>query len=83
MLDISKKIVTDEEGTPVAVQIDYSDWEQIEEQLRSSPEAKESGSSFESTLEMTRDIWTGEDGLTYQRQIRSEWEQRGNADTES
>ena len=82
MLDISKKIVTDEEGTPVAVQIDYADWARIEEQLRSSG-LGESGSSFESTLEMTRDIWTAGDGLAYQRKIRSEWGRSGEADTTS
>lgn len=83
MLDITKKIVTDEEGTPVAVQINYADWERIEEQLRTSSESEEPNSSFESVLDTTRDIWTAEGGLAYQRQIRSEWEQRGNTDTDA
>lgn len=82
MIDISKKIVTDEEGTPVAVQIDYADWERIEEQLQSSSEETESSSRFESTLDRTRGLWTAEEGLTYQRKIRSEWEQRGTEDTD-
>ena len=81
MLDVSKKIVTDEEGTPVAVQIDYADWERIEEQLRSGPDDPES--SFESTLNMTRDIWPAGDGLAYQRKIRSEWGRGGEVDTTS
>ena len=82
MLDISKEIVTDEAGTPVAVQIDYADWERIEERLRSS-DPNESGSSFESTLAMTRDIWTAGDGLAYQRKIRSEWGRSGETNPDS
>ena len=83
MFDVSKKIVTDEEGTPVAVQINYADWERIEEKLRTASESEEPNSSFASALKMTRNIWTAEEGLTYQRQIRSEWEQRGNTDTDA
>jgi len=74
--DISKKIVTDENGTPVAVQIDYADWKRIEAEFQSSSKSEESNSNFSSALDMTRNIWTGEEGLMYQRNIRSEWEQK-------
>ena len=33
MFEIQKKIVTDENARPIAVQIDYSDWLEIERQL--------------------------------------------------
>lgn len=74
---IRKKIVTDEESRPVAVQIDYEDWLEIERVLGSRE--KESGpdkSSYEELLEKTSRSWTGGDGLEYQIRIREEWDER-------
>lgn len=74
---IRKKIVTDEESRPVAVQIDYEDWLEIERALGSRE--KESGpdkSSYEGLLEKTSGSWAGGDGLEYQIRIREEWDER-------
>jgi predicted HTH domain antitoxin len=37
MLTIKKKIVIDEQNTPIAVLIDYQDWQKIEQQLGDTP----------------------------------------------
>jgi hypothetical protein len=75
---IRKKIVTDEDSRPVAVQIDYEDWLEIERLLESSgaekPEAGES--RYQELLEKTSRSWTGGDGLEYQIRIREEWDDR-------
>jgi len=42
MLTISKKILTDEAMRPIAVQIDYQDWLDIERQLTSLSESLQS-----------------------------------------
>ncbi len=77
---IRKKIVTDEDARPVAVQIDYEDWLEIERLLeKQQPEEKPTGDQqddFEALLEKTRGIWTGGDGLEYQIKIREEWDHR-------
>lgn len=79
MRPIEKKIVTDEQGQPVAVQIDYADWLAIERQLREETPAPEEDVSmselpFDQLLESTQGIWTQGDGLEYQRRIRAEWD---------
>jgi hypothetical protein len=72
MLDISKKIVMDEEGTPVAVQIDYSDWEEIEKVLRNQPSVPtDEDDGFEQALTASRNTWAAGDGLEHQRRLRS------------
>ncbi len=75
---IRKKIVTDEDSRPVAVQIDYEDWLEIERLLEVSgaerPEA--GGSKYRELLEKTRGGWKGGDGLEYQIRIREEWDDR-------
>ena len=47
MLDVKKRIVTNEDGQPVAVQVDYTDWLKIERQL------EESSSTPKSAADMT------------------------------
>ena len=78
MRTIRKKIVTDEESRPVAVQIDYGDWLEIE-RLLESREVEEPGpgkSRYEDLLEETSHSWTAGDGLEYQIRIREEWDDR-------
>lgn len=78
MRTIRKKIVTDEESRPVAVQIDYGDWLEIERLLESravgGPEPR--GSRYEDLLAETSRSWTAGDGLEYQTRIREEWDDR-------
>jgi hypothetical protein len=68
MRAIRKRIVTDESSRPVAVQIDYEDWLEIERSLASSP-ADESAniSRFRGSVRLT------EDPIAYQNRIRGEW----------
>jgi hypothetical protein len=68
---IQKKLVTDENHKPVAVQIDYDDWLEIEQQLGLPAEPENprhtDWSKYRGTLRLT------EDPLEYQRRIRDEW----------
>lgn len=70
MHHIHKKIVTDETMHPVAVQIDYADWLEIEKLLRVKKAIKKIAhlSHFAGTIKLT------EDPLEYQSRIRGEWE---------
>lgn len=67
---VARKLVTDEEMRPVAVQIDYADWLEIEQRLTLPHPLRES-------TDLARHIgkldWPV-DGLEYQRQMRSEWD---------
>jgi len=78
MRTIRKKIVTDEGSRPVAVQIDYEDWLEIERLLeaRGAEEATADKSRYRELLEKTRGGWEGGDGLEYQIRIREEWNDR-------
>lgn len=75
MKPIRKKLVMDEDHRPVAVQIDYEDWLEIEQRL--GLKAPEAATQDQPTLEemaaAVRPHWTGGDGLDYQRRIREEW----------
>ncbi len=76
---IKKKIVTDEERNPVAVQIDYEDWLEIErllEEVRKAEESEIGKSRFKDLLEKTRGTWRHGDGLEYQVRLREEWDDR-------
>ncbi|HEX5165833.1 MAG TPA: hypothetical protein VFV93_10595 [Thermomicrobiales bacterium] len=70
MIAIRKKIVTDETNQPVAVQIDYEDWLEIEKllSLQTDKHLLTDLSEFRGVLKMT------EDALEYQRRIRAEWD---------
>lgn len=69
---IKKKIVTDEEARPVAVQIDYEDWIEIERML----EAREPEDDFDELADDLGKKWKHGDGLEYQIRIREEWDHR-------
>jgi hypothetical protein len=66
---IQKKLVTDENHKPVAVQIDYDDWLEIERQLGLNNDEQPATdlSEFRGFLTLT------EDPVEYQRRIRDEW----------
>ena len=68
MHPIKRQIVTDESMKPVAVIIDYSDWEKTEAMLHNIPEANQSTdlSSFAGSIALPVDP------LAYQNQIRTE-----------
>lgn len=73
MRDIHKKIITDDQKRPVAVQIEYADWVEIEKQLSQSQSPATDAhptdlSSFVGTMR-----W-GQDGVDYQRRVREEWD---------
>lgn len=69
MRTIRKKIVTDEAQQPVAVQIDYSDWLEIERALSLRGEAPQAAdlSRYSGIISLP------EDPLAYQVRVRSEW----------
>jgi hypothetical protein len=67
---IRKKIVTDEAMNPVAVQIDYKDWLEIERLLT----CVQAHGNLEELLSKTKGIWQKGDGLSYQENIRKEWD---------
>ena len=70
VLEIRKKIITDENMQPLAVQIDYSDWVKIERALDQSPNGK---GPTDLSRHVGRLVWPI-DGLEYQRQVRGEWD---------
>jgi hypothetical protein len=85
MRPIEKKIVTDEAGQPVAVQIDYADWLEIERWIREAnsdqvADSSTSEPSFDELLEDTQGIWTQGNGLEYQRRLRAEWDRPWDSD---
>jgi hypothetical protein len=70
MQPINKKIVTDEAMRPVAVLIDYQDWQRIEKILQTYQSEQQSNidlNRFAGTINLTQDP------LEYQQQIRNEW----------
>ena len=70
MHPIKKQLVTDESMQPVAVIIDYNDWQDIEAILKSVSEASKVTdlSSFADSISLVLDP------LVYQEQIRNEWQ---------
>ena len=69
MREIKTKIIADENKQPVAVQIDYGDWQEIERELRLIANGKEVDlSRYSGKIEIS------EDPLTYQQRIRAEWQ---------
>jgi hypothetical protein len=69
MQPINKKIVTDEAMRPVAVLIDYQDWQRIEKILQTYQSEQQSNidlNRFAGTINLTQDP------LEYQQQIRNE-----------
>ncbi|MEH1834015.1 MAG: hypothetical protein V7L29_18560 [Nostoc sp.] len=69
MLPFKKKIVTDEAMCPVAVLIDYQDWQQIEKilEVHQSQQKQEFNlNQYAGIIQLTQDP------LEYQQQIRDE-----------
>jgi hypothetical protein len=69
MRTIRKKVIIDESSRPIAVQIDYQDWLEIEQSLNLPSQrtpamalARHAGS-----------IALGEEPLAYQKRVRGEW----------
>src|SRR5437762_3409045 len=72
MLSIRKQIVTDEDMRPVAVQIAYDDWLEIERQLGL-------GVPKPGLTNLGRHrggLMLPEDALEYQRRVRDKWRSR-------
>jgi PHD/YefM family antitoxin component YafN of YafNO toxin-antitoxin module len=69
MKPIQKKIVTDESMRPVAVLIDYQDWQAIEKIIAAHEQQNPAATlaEFAGTIQLTTDP------LEYQQQIRDEW----------
>jgi hypothetical protein len=70
MLHFKKQIVTDESMRPVAVLIDYQDWQKIEQLLEAyelQEKEKVNLSKYAGVINLTVDP------LEYQQQIRDEW----------
>ena len=65
MKPIKKQIVTDEAMNPVAVLINYQDWQEIEKILE--PYQQQDIAPYEGKVNLTLDP------LEYQQQIRDEW----------
>ncbi len=69
MLDVIKRIITDENDRPIAVQVDYGDWVRIEQELRLNGGQKPPTNL---AVHAGRVDWPV-DGLDYQRSVRGEW----------
>ncbi|NES00994.1 MAG: hypothetical protein F6J86_45760 [Symploca sp. SIO1B1] len=67
MLDVKKQIVTDEAMRPVAVLIDYQDWQKIEKLLENF---EWSGKEEFDIAKYAGAIKLGKDPLEYQQEIR-------------
>ena len=69
MRPIRKKIVTDENSQPVAVQIVWADWLEIEQSLGSPIRAGKAASlsSYAGSISLT------EEPLAFQTRLRAEW----------
>ena len=66
-MNIKKKILTDENNKPVAVQIDYNDWLECEKLLNIKSAKAADLAEFSGTIALT------EDPLAFQQRIRDEW----------
>lgn len=69
MKTIHKKMVTDERMRPVAVQIDYEDWLEIERELGLT----DAGPSITDLSRYSGILKLSEEPLKYQEQVRGEW----------
>ncbi len=67
---IRKNIVTDEAMRPIAVQIDYADWVEIEDSLGLNKKE----SPIVDPARFAGVIHLAEDPLTFQTRIRGEWQ---------
>jgi hypothetical protein len=69
MHEIHPKILTDDQKRPIAVQIDYADWLEIQKRLG---QADVNGGGVNLTR-FTGALKRGLDGLVYQKHAREEW----------
>lgn len=69
MHKVRKKIVTDEGQRPVAVQIEYEDWLEIERSLNLQAQEAKTTDLFPYSGVIT----LTEDPLAYQARVRGEW----------
>lgn len=69
MLPINKQIVTDANNRPVAVQVSYSDWLEIERLLRQ----RQNGSATPDVARLAGSLKLPQDPLEYQNRTRGEW----------
>lgn len=69
MQPIKKRILTDEDQRPIAVQIDYADWLEIERLLHLREENRPSSD----VSQYAGSIYLHEDPLDFQARIRGEW----------
>ncbi len=69
MRAIQKKIVIDTDRNPIAVQIDYEDWLEIERLLDLQGKARKATdlSRYSGVIQLT------EEPLDYQKRVRDEW----------
>jgi len=76
MKSIKKQIVTDESFQPVAVIIDYHDWQKIEkilERLEGDNDIQEDTDTSEILMSYAGSLTLSVDPLEYQRKTRDEW----------
>jgi hypothetical protein len=72
VIHIRKQIVTDEQNRPVAVQIEYSDWQEVERLLGLVSNGAPQGAAGDINA-LAGTIELSEDPSKYQRRIRDEW----------
>lgn len=70
MKPVEKMIVTDSQNRPVAVQIKYADWLEIERTLGA---AQTNGTRTEDLSKFAGTLKLPEDPAEYQRRSRDEW----------
>jgi len=70
MKPIRKQIVTDEQNRPIAVQVAYQDWLDIERALG----AATNGAPHQPIGQFAGKLRLGVDPLEYQRSIRGDWD---------
>jgi hypothetical protein len=76
MKPIRKKIITDESMHPIAVQLEYEDWLEVEKALASMPGFNGNGATPTPPVDLNRFSGTvklSEDAVEFQRRIRGEW----------
>ncbi len=66
-MNIKKKILTDENNEPIAVQIDYKDWLECEKILNLKTARKVDLSEFAGSIQLKMNP------LEFQKKIRDEW----------
>lgn len=72
-MTIHKHIVRDENERPVAVQVDYATWLEIERVLNGNEVTAEKDVTPTDISDLIGTIHLTEDPLAFQRRIRDEW----------